>query len=457
VVVDPDLLRLLLRGATVTLQVTGWAVALGTVLAIVGGVSSLSSRRWVRWLTATYVELFRGVAALILLYIAAFAIPQALGIRPAGLAFNAAVLALGTNMGAYGTEIARGAIKSIPQGQTEAGIAVNLAIKNLGKWMQPKKVKNPITLAGTFSFIQYEPKGTSLIISPWNFPFQLTVTPLVSALAAGCTAVLKPSELTAHTSALLRRMVSEVFSKEEVALFEGNADVAKMLLRKPFNHIFFTGSQEVGKHVMKAASENLSSITLELGGKSPLIVDKDINIKDAAQKIVWGKFVNAGQTCVAPDYALVHSSIMDPFLAEVKEQIRKMYSPKGKAIEKSKDFARIIDQRHLKRLNRLLSDARLKGASLFSGGHVNEEENYFEPTILTQVTEDMSIMQEEIFGPILPVMPYTDIEDITHLINQKLHPNTNIYTYSTPGSNPNENNNTEQLNAYTNTHAKTSI
>jgi aldehyde dehydrogenase (NAD+) len=306
---------------------------------------------------------------------------------------------------------------------------INLAIKSLGKWMAPKSVKSPLTLAGTSSYIQYEPKGTSLIISPWNFPFQLAVTPLVSALAAGCTAVMKPSELTIHTSALLRRMVSEVFSKEEVAILEGDAEVAKMLLQKPFNHIFFTGSPEVGKKVMKAASENLSSVTLELGGKSPLIVDKNIDLKDAAQKIVWGKFVNAGQTCVAPDYALVHSSIMDAFLAELKEQIQKMYAPKGKPIEKSKDFARIIDERHHKRLNRLLSDARLKGASLFFGGHVNEEENYFEPTILTQVTDDMSIMQEEIFGPILPVMPYTDIEDITHMINHK-HKPLALYIFS---------------------------
>jgi len=306
---------------------------------------------------------------------------------------------------------------------------INLAIKNLGKWMQPKKVKSPITLAGSFSFIQYEPKGTSLIISPWNFPFQLAVTPLVSALAAGCTAILKPSEQSEHTSALLRRMVAEVFAKEDVALFEGDAEVAKLLLQKPFHHIFFTGSTDVGKKVMKAASENLSSITLELGGKSPVIVDKNTNLKDAAQKIAWGKYINSGQTCIAPDYVLVNSTVMDAFLAELKEQIRKMYSPRGKAIEKSKDYARIINQRHHKRLSRLLSDAQLKGASIFFGGQVNEEENYFEPTVLTQVTMDMELMQEEIFGPILPIIPYADLEDIIQVINN-MHKPLALYIFS---------------------------
>ncbi|MBT0812002.1 aldehyde dehydrogenase family protein [Litoribacter ruber] len=299
---------------------------------------------------------------------------------------------------------------------------INLALKNLSKWMQPKKVKNPITLTGSSAYIQYEPKGTSLIISPWNFPFQLAVTPLVSAIAAGCTAIMKPSESSPHTSALLRRMVMEVFSRDDVALFEGEVEVATMLLEKPFDHIFFTGSPKVGRIVMKAAAENLSSVTLELGGKSPVIIDKNANLEDAAQKIVWAKFMNAGQTCIAPDYLMVHSSIVDPFLAEVKNQIHKMYGSKGKAIAKSKDYARIINERHHKQLSRLLSDARLKGASIFFGGDTDEEENYLEPTILTQVTEAMDIMHEEIFGPILPVVTYTDIEDIVHTINSKPKP-----------------------------------
>jgi aldehyde dehydrogenase (NAD+) len=299
---------------------------------------------------------------------------------------------------------------------------ITYATKNLGKWMQPDKVKNPITMTGSQSYIQYEPKGTTLIIAPWNFPFQLALAPLVSALAAGCTAIIKPSEMSEHTSALLRRLVSEVFRPEDVALFEGEVEVSEMLLEKPFNHIFFTGSPNVGKIIMKAAAENLASVTLELGGKSPAIVDKGTNLENAAEKIVWGKFINSGQTCVAPDYLLVNSGIVDEFLAEVRKQLLKMYDPKGKGIQKSKDYARIINLKNLKRINRLLSDARLKGASIFFGGEVNEDDLYIEPTILTQVTMDMDIMEEEIFGPILPVVTYTDIEDITHLINQKPKP-----------------------------------
>jgi len=299
---------------------------------------------------------------------------------------------------------------------------LNFAIKNLGKWIQPTKVSTPITMTGSQSYIQCEPKGTSLIIAPWNFPFQLALTPLVSALAAGCTVILKPSEMSKHTSALLRRLVSEVFSTEDVALFEGDAEVSEMLLDKPFDHIFFTGSPRIGKIVMKAAAENLASVTLELGGKSPAIVDKGIDLEDAAQKIVWGKFMNSGQTCVAPDYLLVNSSIVDDFLSEIKKQIIKMYDPKGKGIINSKDYARIINLKNLNRINRLLSDARSKGASIYFGGIVDEDNLYIEPTVLTQITPAMDIMEEEIFGPILPVVTYTDIEDIPNLINSKPKP-----------------------------------
>lgn len=299
---------------------------------------------------------------------------------------------------------------------------INLAIKNLGDWMKPRKVSTPLTMTGSKSYIQYEPKGTTLIISPWNFPFQLSVAPLVAAIAAGCTAILKPSEHALHTSALLSRMVSEVLNEYEVAIFQGDEEVSQILLQKPFDHIFFTGSSTVGKVVMKAAAENLSSVTLELGGKSPVIVDKGTNLTNAAEKVVWGKFMNSGQTCIAPDYLLVHASIEDQFLEEMRNQLNKMYDPKGKGIHKSKDYARLINLRHLKRINRLLSDARIKGASVFYGGNVIEEENYIEPTILTQVDLNMNIMEEEIFGPILPVLTFTDMEEIVHIINNKPKP-----------------------------------
>jgi aldehyde dehydrogenase (NAD+) len=296
------------------------------------------------------------------------------------------------------------------------------AIKHLENWMKPKKVSTPLTMLGSSSYINYEPKGVSLIISPWNYPFNLALGPLVSALSAGCTAIIKPSELTPHTSALIRRLVDEIFDKAEVAVFEGEIEVAQKLLTKPFDHIFFTGSPAVGKIIMKAAAENLTSVTLELGGKSPAIVDIQADLKDAASKIVWGKFVNCGQTCIAPDYVLVHRAVQIPFLEELKVQILKMYDPSGKGIERSKDYARIVSTKHLKRLKHLIADAEIKGAKSFFGGYVNEEENFFEPTIITEVTDEMTILQEEIFGPILPVKPFDDLEQAINYINSKPKP-----------------------------------
>ncbi|PSK99216.1 aldehyde dehydrogenase (NAD+) [Cecembia rubra] len=303
------------------------------------------------------------------------------------------------------------------------------AINHLEAWMKPKKVSTPITMLGSSSYIHYEPKGVSLIIAPWNYPFNLALGPLVSALSAGCTAIIKPSEITPHTSALIRRLVDETFDKSQVAVFEGEIDTAQKLLEKPFDHIFFTGSPAVGKIIMKAAAENLSSVTLELGGKSPAIVDKQADLTDAATKIVWGKFVNCGQTCIAPDYVLVHQSVQIPFLEELKAQIQKMYDPSEKGIEKSKDYARIVSTKHLKRLKHLMADAELKGAQLFFGGYVNEDDNFFEPTVITNVTDEMEVLQEEIFGPILPIKPYDDIEEALGYINSKPKPLA-LYVFS---------------------------
>jgi aldehyde dehydrogenase (NAD+) len=302
-------------------------------------------------------------------------------------------------------------------------------IKHLEGWMKPKKVHTPITMLGSDSYIHYEPKGTCLIISPWNYPFSLAIGPLVSALAAGCTAMIKPSEMTPHTSALIRRLVEETFDKSQVAVFEGDVEVAQKLLAKPFDHIFFTGSPAVGKIIMKAAAEHLSSVTLELGGKSPVIIDSKTDLKDAAEKIVMTKLLNCGQTCVAPDYVLVHSSIKDNFLNELKENIRKMYDPKDKGVEKSKDYARIVNVKHLKRIKNLLADAEMKGAQIFQGGYVNEEDNFFEPTIITGLSEEMEIMQEEIFGPVLPVISFSDLEEAINYINLKPKPLA-LYVFS---------------------------
>ncbi|EKB50757.1 aldehyde dehydrogenase family protein [Cecembia lonarensis] len=303
------------------------------------------------------------------------------------------------------------------------------AIKNLETWMKPKKVSTPLTMLGSNSYIHYEPKGVCLIISPWNYPFNLAMGPLVSALAAGCTAIIKPSELTPHTAALIRRLVEETFDKAQVAVFEGEVEVAQQLLAKPFDHIFFTGSPSVGKIIMKAAAENLSSVTLELGGKSPAIIDREADIQDAAEKIVWGKFVNCGQTCIAPDYILVQRSIQPAFAEALKVQVAKMYDPSGKGVEKSKDYARIVSVKHLKRLKHLLADAERKGAQIYCGGYVDENECFFEPTILTTVEDNMEVMQEEIFGPILPIVTFDELAEAITYINARPKPLA-LYAFS---------------------------
>jgi aldehyde dehydrogenase (NAD+) len=291
------------------------------------------------------------------------------------------------------------------------------AIKHLEGWMKSKKVPTPLTMLGSKSYIQYEPKGTTLIIAPWNYPFNLALGPLVSALSAGCTVVIKPSEMTPHTSALIRRLVEETFDKSLVAVFEGEIEVSQLLLAKPFDHIFFTGSPAVGKIIMKAAAEHLSSITLELGGKSPAIIDSKTDISDAAEKVVYGKFLNCGQTCIAPDYVLVHESVKEAFLTKLTEQIEKMFNPGKKGVEKSKDYSRIVNQKHFQRIKHLVIDANQKGAETYLGGSYIEAENYFEPTIITHMTEDMDLMQEEIFGPVLPVVGFADMEEAINYVN----------------------------------------
>lgn len=303
------------------------------------------------------------------------------------------------------------------------------AVKNIEDWMKPRKVNTPMTLLGSRSYIQPEPKGVSLIIAPWNYPFNLAIGPLVSALAAGCTAIIKPSELTPHTSALIRRLVDETFDSAQVFVFEGEVEMAQELLKLPFDHIFFTGSPAVGKIIMKAAAEHLSSVTLELGGKSPAIIDREVDINDAAAKLVWGKFVNCGQTCIAPDYLLIHQTNKDDLIEALKKQIQKMYNPSNKGIESSKDYARIVNNKHLSRVKYLLEDAKSKGAQITFGGEVHNEDNFFEPTLLTQLTEDMEIMSEEIFGPILPILVYQDLQEAIDYINKKPKPLA-LYVFS---------------------------
>ncbi len=241
-------------------------------------------------------------------------------------------------------------------------------VGHLKRWMKPQSLPTPLALIGTKSHIVHEPKGNVLIISPWNYPFVLAIRPLVSAIAAGNVAILKPSELTPHTAGLISQMITELFPPEEVAVFEGDAEVSKALLELPFNHIFFTGSPAVGRVVMAAAAKHLASVTLELGGKSPAIVDESADVKQAAGQLAWGKCLNNGQTCIAPDYLLVHAVDKRTLSAGLRETLTGMYSPDGKPVDASDSYARIVNNRHFARIQALLDDALAKGATITLGG-----------------------------------------------------------------------------------------
>lgn len=306
---------------------------------------------------------------------------------------------------------------------------INFMIKHLPKYMRPKNVESPISMVGAKSELRYEPKGTSLIISPWNYPFDLAIVPLIGAIAAGNTAIIKPSEYTQKTSEYLKTLVNNVFPAEEVAVFEGDSEVAEYLLEKPFDHIFFTGSPQVGKIVMAKAAKHLASVTLELGGKSPAIIDDSADIKDTARKVTWGKFINCGQTCIAPDYAFVPKDKKDAFLSQMRSTLDVFYG-KEDTRSRSQDLARIVSHKHWKRLDDLLKSAVKDGAKIEMGGETIEEENYIAPTVLTNVSIESQIMQEEIFGPILPVLTYDNLAEVIDFINERPNPLA-IYIFST--------------------------
>jgi len=292
------------------------------------------------------------------------------------------------------------------------------AVRHLKHWMKPIPVRRMITLPTARSFIHLEPRGNVLIISPWNYPFMLALGPLVSAIAAGNCIVLKPSELTPQTSRLLKQMVSDLFPEEELAVLEGDKEVATELLRYPFDHVFFTGSARVGKIIMRAAAENLSSLTLELSGKSPVIVDETADIADAAKKICWGKFINCGQSCVAPDYILVHENKFSELLDRLKREIEHSYAGEKGSLH----YSRIINEQHYARLMDMINECRQRNAKIECGGNGEESENYIEPTLITHVPEDTVLMTEEIFGPLLPVLKYVRLEDALDFINEREKP-----------------------------------
>jgi aldehyde dehydrogenase (NAD+) len=297
---------------------------------------------------------------------------------------------------------------------------------HLAKWMRLKKVAVPMAQMGTTSYIHYEPKGVVLIISPWNFPVNLTFGPLVSAIAAGNCVMVKPSEHTPHASEVMRKIINELFDESEVALIEGDIDVATELLKMPFNHIFFTGAPEIGKIVMKAAAEHLASVTLELGGKSPTIVDKTANLKDAAPRIAFGKWMNNGQVCIAPDHVFVHKDIADDFLDKVKTAITLFY---GKDASASDSYNRIVNQKHFKRVEGYFENALSQGAKVEYGGKSDPSQDYFGPTLMTNIPENSDLSEKEIFGPILPIYTYTDLQEVIDKINSKEKPLA-LYIYS---------------------------
>jgi aldehyde dehydrogenase (NAD+) len=289
-------------------------------------------------------------------------------------------------------------------------------LRHLKRWMRPQRYSQSLTTLGTSASVIPQPRGVCLIIAPWNYPFNLALAPLVSCLAAGNSAILKPSEMTPNTSALIARMIAETFPPDLVTVIEGGKDVSQALLALPFDHIFFTGSSAVGRIVMEAAAKNLTSVTLELGGKSPTIVGEDADIEQAAGWIAFGKFINAGQTCIAPDHLFVHASVKDRFLAALRARIAKAY---GSGAE-SPHLAKIVNDHHARRVSGLLDDAKAKGAKVLSGG--SAQGRAIEPTLIEAITPEMEIEREEIFGPVLPVMTYDDIETVLARINARPKP-----------------------------------
>ncbi len=295
---------------------------------------------------------------------------------------------------------------------TETGIVINelkLAIRKLHSWSRSRYIRPVMVNFPSTNRLYNEPYGTVLIIAPWNYPFQLVFSPLIGAIAAGNTVVIKPSEHSSNTSRIIAEIIRAVFDPGHVSVIEGEVAVAAKLLRERWDYIFFTGSITVGKIVAKAAAEHLTPVTLELGGKNPCIVDETANIKLAARRILWGKFINCGQTCIAPDYVLVHESVKDDFVEQCKKEIRLTY---GENAQLSPDYARIINPANFEGLRKLLV-----GEKVLTGGDTDSNDLYFSPTLLDNPRPDSPVMKHEIFGPILPVIGYKTEEDLTLFIH----------------------------------------
>ncbi|MFC4700773.1 aldehyde dehydrogenase family protein [Glaciecola siphonariae] len=288
------------------------------------------------------------------------------------------------------------------------------ALKHIKSWMKPVRKSSPLVAMPAKSYIVPEPLGAVLIIGAWNYPIQLTLSPLIAAICAGNCAVIKPSELAEHSSAIMAKLLPEYLDKKAFAVVEGGKDQTSALLAEPFDKFFYTGGEQVGKIVMRAASEHLTPVTLELGGKSPCVVDSNIDFKIAANRIVWGKWMNVGQTCIAPDYVLIEQDAVDDFIAAMKQAIESQYSTEPKS---SKEYGRIVNQRHCQRLA-----SYLEGQDVIYGGQIDVQERYISPTMVLNPEASSKIMQEEIFGPLLPIIVMPTKQAIVEFINKRPHP-----------------------------------
>ncbi len=301
--------------------------------------------------------------------------------------------------------------------------------RHLRRWMRNRHVMPTAATLGTRARVRYEPRGTSLIISPWNYPVNLTLIPVLDAFAAGCPVIVKPSEFTPATSACLRRLINSNFPPEDAMSIEGGVETAKGLLDLPFEHFFYTGGGRVAGEIMRAAARNLASVTLELGGKSPTVIDQSADLSRAARILTWAKFANAGQTCIAPDYVYVHAAIAVDFQKALLEEIARVWGSEPAIRRNNTDYCRIVSTRHTQRLTELLADARSRGARLLFGGEADPAKRYIEPTVVWNPPAGSQLMQEEIFGPILPLLPFQDDEEVIAAINSRPKPLA-LYIYA---------------------------
>ncbi|WP_185212899.1 aldehyde dehydrogenase family protein [Sphingobacterium mizutaii] len=309
-------------------------------------------------------------------------------------------------------------------------LVVQLELKHIAKklrgWMKDKKVRRSLVMPNVSAYLHYEPKGNALIITPWNYPFQLPLVHLAACIAAGNTAILKLSEFSPNSNQVLKKIIAEVFPTDHIAVIEGAVEETTHLLNLKFDHIHFTGSSKVGKIVMEAASKHLTDITLELGGKSPAVIDKNVNLRQVVKNLIWAKFINAGQTCIAPDYILAHrhqkQQLEEVFKIEIEEAF-------GKDAFNSPDYARIINEKQFERLNQALDSAKQLGANIIAGGKTDGRNKYIAPTVITNVAANNPLMTEEIFGPILPIVYYAQIQEAIDFINAKEKPLA-LYVFS---------------------------